>query len=276
LSGALRVVRVLDAADARLAGFALAARPTELAKRGWFVAEGRLVVERLLADDRYQVEALLLNESALGQLEPVLQRRGLAPPLYVCPPSLFEELTGYDFHRGCLGLARRPEPSDWRALARGARTLIVLEAVANVDNVGGVFRNAAAFGADAVLLAPGCADPLYRKAIRTSMAASLRVPFATLGAAEGTWPDCLTELAGLGFELLALTPAAAAQEIDAYAATPGRAARIALLLGAEGPGLSAGALGRAQRQLRIAMRAEVDSLNLAVACGIALQRLTPR
>lgn len=279
------IIEVSDAQDPRLEGYALVAEPAALRRRGWFVAEGRLVVERLLREPRHQIESLLLHDSARRALAPLL---GNAPlfPVYVGPPGLFEPLTGHDFHRGCLGLVRRPEPL---ALERfwQARTLVVLEGVANADNLGGVFRNAAAFGVGGVLLDPTSSDPLYRKAIRTSMGAVLSVPFATFGgsgvdagASESLvsrprWPEVLLELRARGFELLALTPQSPSVDLADYAARPNRAARIALLIGAEGPGLSPAALARATLRLRIPIRAAVDSLNLAVACGIALERLLP-
>ena len=275
-----QTLRLTDAEDPRLAGYGLVAQPSALLRSGWFVAEGRLVVERLLAARQHRIESLLLSESAYTALDSVLRACEFDAPVYVCPASLFERLTGYDFHRGCLALVRRPVALDWRALAVRSRVLVVLEAVGNVDNVGGVFRNAAAFGVDGVLLDPRSADPLYRKAIRTSMAATLRVPFARLGvdgSAQGElpWPECLSELGAHGFELIALTPGVGAADIDAFAEAP-RAERLALLLGAEGSGLSPRALELCRHRLRIAIRPEVDSLNLAVACGIALQRLMPR
>jgi tRNA G18 (ribose-2'-O)-methylase SpoU len=270
----MKLQRVERADDARLRGYALVARPAALQQAGWFIAEGRLVVERVLAERRHSLESVLLNEAALVALEPAL--REASAPIYLCPNSLFEALTGHDFHRGCLALVRRPPPLDWRTLAEPARSLIVLEGVANHDNIGGVFRNAAAFGADAVLLDPSCADPLYRKAIRTSMAASLRVPFATIGADDGArWPQCLNELAARGFELVAFTPGAGACDLDEFAAAP-RAERLALLFGSEGAGLSERVLAACATRLRISIRPDVDSLNLAVACGIGLQRLLPR
>lgn len=277
----LAPLRSSDAADPRLAGYGLVGQPSALLRAGWFVAEGRLVVERLLSERQHRIESLLLSESAYEALSPALVACALDAPVYVCPAALFERLTGYDFHRGCLALVHRPAPLDWRVLALRSRVLVVLEAVANVDNVGGVFRNAAAFGADGVLLDPRSADPLYRKAIRTSMGATLSVPFARLGldgsaCGEQAWPECLSELAAHGFELIALTPGASARDIDAFAAAPDRAPRFALLLGAEGSGLSPRALELCHYRLRIAIRPEVDSLNLAVACGIALQRLMPR
>ena len=276
----LTPLRVSDAADPRLAGYRLVAQPSALQRAGWFVAEGRLVVERVLAEARFPLESLLLNESGLTALAPALRESGREVPIYVGPSALFQQLTGHDFHRGCLGLVRRPAALDWRELAARSRALVVLEAVANADNIGGVFRNAAAFGVDGVLLDSGSADPLYRKAVRTSMAATLRVPFATLGANEPAppalrWPECLSELAASGFELIALTPGSGARDLDSFAADPQRAARFALLFGTEGSGLSSRALSLCRHRLRIAIRPEIDSLNLAVACGIALQRLMP-
>jgi tRNA G18 (ribose-2'-O)-methylase SpoU len=260
--------------DPRLAGYALLGDPRALRRRGSFVAEGRFVVERLIAQKKYVIESLLLNEAAHRALEPVIERAELRAVSYVCPADLFIDLTGHDFHRGCLALVRRPAELAWAELITAARVLVVLEGVANADNVGAVFRNAAAFGVDAVLLGPGSGDPLYRKAIRTSMAHSLRVPFAALGGESDPWPGCLSRLEQHGFELLALTPQQPSLAIDAYASSPERAPRFALLVGAEGDGLSAGALALSGRRLRISMQPGVDSLNLAVATGIALQRLT--
>lgn len=265
--------RVESAADERLAAYRWVAQPAELLRRGSFVAEGRLVVERLLVEPRFEIESLLVSQSTLVALEPFLAQRQLLAPVYVCPPQLVLELTGHDFHRGCLGLVRRPAPTPWTDVVAQARSLLVLEGVANPDNVGGVFRNAAAFGAGGVLLDPRCGDPFYRKAIRTSVAATLRVPFATLGAGALPWPECLTELTACGFELVALTPGAGARDLEEFALAQGRGERLALLLGAEGPGLSERALELAQHRVRIAIHPEVDSLNLSVACGIALQRL---
>ena len=267
------VIQVALPSDPRLADYALLRETRTLAPRGLFVAEGRLVVERLLRERAHMFDSLLLNEAACRALEPWLDRVAVSTPIYLCPPALFAQLTGYDFHRGCLALVRRPPALSADDVMASARSLIVLEAVANADNVGGVFRNAAAFGVDGVLLSPTCGDPLYRKAIRTSMAQSLRVPFARLGEPPDTWPGCLSRLRQRGFELLALTPGSPSLEIDEFAAHPARPKRFALLVGTEGAGLSAGALASAQQRLRISIDPEVDSLNLAVATGIALQRL---
>jgi tRNA G18 (ribose-2'-O)-methylase SpoU len=153
-------------------------------------------------------------------------------------------------------------------LTAGARTLVVLEGVANADNVGGVFRNAAAFGVDAVLLSPTCCDPLYRKAIRTSMAATLTVPFARVEP----WPDKLRALRDAGYLIVALTPAADAESLATFARVAG-GVRLALVFGSEGIGLSSAVQQFAHRRVRIPIRSEVDSLNLAVAAGIVLSWL---
>jgi tRNA G18 (ribose-2'-O)-methylase SpoU len=162
----------------------------------------------------------------------------------------------------------RPPELDADALASGARLLVVLESIANPDNVGGIFRNAAAFGVDGVLLDPGTVDPLYRKAIRTSMAATLHVPYARVRSA-----DVLPKLRALGYTIAALTPHERAEPLDRFAQKP-RPQRLALLLGKESDGLSAATAASADVRLRIPMNTGVDSLNVAVAAGIALSRLT--
>lgn len=268
-------VVVERADDPRLSGYRSLGDARALRQAGFFVAEGRFVVERLLRQPGYAIESLLLNLAAHRALEAAIESFAPGVPTYVAERSLFLELTGYDFHRGCLALVRRPTPRAPDELAASARALVLLEGVGNPDNVGGVFRNAAAFGVDAVLLTSSSADPLYRKAIRTSMAQTLRVPFAVLDAGVEAYAGCLDRLRAGGCELLALTPHPAAMDIDDFVAheAPGR---FALLLGSEGSGLGLEALGLASRRLRIAMRPEVDSLNLAVASGIALQRLMSR
>jgi tRNA G18 (ribose-2'-O)-methylase SpoU len=273
----VRVEHVERVDDPRLSGYALLGAAGALRRSGSFIAEGRLVVQRLLQSGRYVIESLLLNPAALSALEPELVE--LDAPVYVCAPTFFEGLTGHHFHRGCLALAKRPREPSLAALLERARTLVVLERVGDADNVGSVFRNAAAFGADAVLLGPGCADPLYRKAIRTSMAATLYVPFTTLGTPQGPafdpterWPACVGGLRQHGFELLALTPRQPAKTIDEWVTGSG-GSRVALLVGTEGDGLSPELSLLATERLRIAMRPGVDSVNLAVATGIALSRL---
>ena len=288
------MTRVDSIDDPRLAGYARVGDERWLAAQGWFVAEGRFVVERLVTTRRQRVLSLLANEAALAALGPVLA--GFAAPIFVCAPRFFERLSGHHFHRGCLALAERPAAAGALALMADASTLLVLDRVADADNVGSVFRSALAFGVDALWLGPGCADPLARKAIRTSMAATLRVPFARLsrhdggpgafqapasGAPESTaaepepgWPGCLAALRDRGFSLFGLSPRDPARDLSEQA--PPGAQRFALVIGSEGAGLSSEVEALASTRLRIAMRPGVDSLNLGVAAGIALHWLMRR
>jgi tRNA G18 (ribose-2'-O)-methylase SpoU len=262
------VIRVDRVDDPRLEGYRVLGDERELTRRGEFVAEGRFVVVRLIETSPRELRSLLVNEAALTALAPQLAR--LSCPIYVCAPRFFERLTGHHFHRGCLALAARPARANALELAMGARLLVVLDRVADPDNVGSVFRSALAFGADAVWLGPGSADPLSRKSIRTSMAATLRVPFATADSAD--WTGALDRLRERGFELLALAPNPLNAELHEFVRTEATAP-LALLVGSEGEGLSPDVEARATRRLRIAMRAGVDSLNLGVAAGIALHWL---
>ena len=253
--------------DARIAEYRDVRDPELVRSRGLFVAEGRRVVERLIEDGRYILRSLLLNQAAHRALEPALARVGDDVPIYLCGPIDCSAIVGFKMHRGCLALVERPQPTSCATLVDSARRLVILEGVTDADNVGGVFRNAAAFAADAVLLSPNTCDPLYRKAIRTSMAATLEVPFAR---AE-PWPDVLAEI-GAQLTVVALTPCEPAITLDEFVSR-GVPDRLALLVGGEGFGLTAAALARAHCTVRIPITATVDSLNLAVAAGIALSRL---
>ena len=262
-------VRIDAPDDPRVAEFRDVGAPDLLRDRGLFVAEGRLVVRRVIGHARFNVRSLLLNEAARLALAPDLARLAPEVPVLVCPTPFFQRITGYDIHRGCLALVERGRQPSLDDVIEGARLIVVLEDVANADNVGGVFRNAAAFGADAVLLTPTSCDPLYRKAIRTSMAASLSVPSARMER----WPETLSTLRSRGFTIVALTPAESAEALDAFAdRIP--SGKLALLVGTEGDGLSQAAMALADRHVRIPIKPEVDSLNLAVAVGIALSRLS--
>ncbi len=266
----VHIVIVDGADDPRVGEYRDVGDHDRLVGRGLFVAEGRLVVERLI-DDGFTVRSLLLNRAALEALGPRLKTLGRETTAFVCATRDFEDLTGYKIHRGCLALAERPNPRLLDDLLLRARSLILLEHVANADNVGGIFRNAAAFGADAVILSHGCADPLYRKAIRTSMAATLRVPFAAVPFPD-LWEAALARVRAAGFQLVALTLGGDAVDLRAFAAGA-RNARVALLLGAEGEGVSAASEALADVRVRIGMAPAVDSLNVAVAAGIALYQL---
>src|SRR3954451_17586818 len=207
------VIPVTDPFDARLGPFRHLRDADILRNHGLFVAEGRLVVERVLADPRLTVEAVLLNRASLEALRPALEQpRVGSATVFECPAGVFESIAGFDVHRGCLALVRRLPAVDWRQAVASARLVLVLEGISNADNVGGVFRNAAAFGAGAVLLSPTCCDPMYRKAIRTSMAAVLKVPFGRMTQ----WPEALQHLQSDGFVVAALSLRQPSLTIDAF------------------------------------------------------------
>jgi tRNA G18 (ribose-2'-O)-methylase SpoU len=240
-------------------------------ERGLFVAEGRFVVQRLIEDGLHRVRSVLVSEAARRQLEPVLERLTDDVPIYVCAQEDFRGITGFNIHRGCLALAEPREEMPMAALLESAASLLVLEGVTNADNVGGAFRNAAAFGADGVLLSPTCCDPLYRKAIRTSMGATLRVPFVR----TRSWPASLGEMRAAGLTVVALTPRDEAEDLERFVDRHG-ASRMALLVGTEGTGLTAAAEAASDCRVRIPIRGDVDSLNLATSAGIALYEIARR
>ena len=268
------VIELQSHDDPRVADYAATSDPALARDRGLFVVEGRLVLARLIEEHRHTLRSVFVSDTARRDLAPLLQRLDPSIPVYVGGKDDFSRITGHRIHRGCLALAERPPAADARSLASECRTALVLEAIANPDNVGGIFRNASAFGAGAVFLSPSTCDPFYRKAIRTSMGATLRVPFARIEE----WPAGLRALRAAGLRLVALTPHHEAEPIDAFAAAR-RGERLALLVGHEGDGLSDAAMAQAADRVRIPIRPDVDSLNVAVATGIALAeltRLTPR
>ena len=266
----MTVERIKRADDPRLAGYH-GVRDGELARsRGLFVAEGRQVVRRVVEDGRYRVQSVLVNDAALRDLDETLARLGADVPIVVCGRDELAGIAGYDVHRGCLALVQRPALLTADELIAAAPMLVVLEAVSNPDNVGGVFRNVAAFGGAGVLLSPTSCDPLYRKAVRTSMGAVLSVPYAR--AADADWPGVLARAGAAGFTLAALTPREPSETLESFAAGP-RRRRIALIIGAEGAGLTPAAEAIADYRIRIPISDRVDSLNLAVAAGIALYQL---
>jgi len=262
------LVPIDDPADPRIAPYA-AVRERDLVGRGdGFIAEGEVVLRVLLAPGACARPAsLLVAESRLARLAPLLDGLAADVPVYAARPSVMDTIVGFHVHRGILAHGVRPPDPGAAALLAGlpSRALaLALIGVANHDNMGGLFRNAAAFGAGAVLLDPSCCDPLYRKAIRVSVGAALRVPFARLAPGE----DLVALLEAAGFVPLALTPGAA-EPLTALR----RPDRAALLLGAEGPGLPADVLARARR-VSIPMAAGWDSLNVGAASAVALHELT--
>ncbi|MGE0041589.1 MAG: TrmH family RNA methyltransferase [Vicinamibacterales bacterium] len=260
------MTEIISADDPRIADYHLVAAPGELMARGLFVVEGRLVLPRLLEAPGLRARSVLVTPAAAASLGALL---AAAPaPVYIASREVMSRVAGFDIHRGCLALAERPAPAPLDALPlQRLRRVLVLEGVSNPDNIGGIFRSAAAFDVDGVVLGPGCGDPLYRKAIRTSMGATLGVPFVDAGA----WPGALGRLRAAGLALVALTPAGAD---PLPALQPG--GRVALVVGAEGPGLTPAALAEADHRVRIPTSGRVDSLNVATAAAIALYALSAR
>ena len=262
------IITVSDPADPRLAPYLQVRERDLVGRRGEFIAEGEVVLRVLLGGGaRCRASSLLVAQNRLARLGPLIEE--LEAPVYVAGQAVMDALVGFHIHRGLLAHGvRPPDPEVETLLASLPRRAMVvaLFGVANHDNMGGVFRNAAAFGADAVLLDGASCDPLYRKAIRVSVGATLKVPFARIGPEE----DALALLEREGFEAVALAPGAAAQLSDV--AGPNR---VALLLGAEGPGLPDEVLARA-RPVGIAMAPGWDSLNVAAASAVVLHHFAAR
>jgi tRNA G18 (ribose-2'-O)-methylase SpoU len=264
------LIPVHEPADRRLDDFrdlsAADRRPDRPGGRGLVIAEGVVVVRRLL-DSPYPVRSLLGVDRRFDELGADLD--GVDAPAYVTDAATMADVVGFHLNRGVLAVAdraARPDPAD---LVRDARSVAVLEGVNDHENLGALFRNAAALGVDGVLLGPRCADPLYRRSVRVSMGHVLRVPFTEL---PGPWPDSLELLRAAGLRIAALTPAPDAEPLAA-AGLGGQ--RVALLLGAEGPGLTAEALAAADVRVRIPMATGVDSLNVATAAAVAFHAVGP-
>ncbi|MBK1785407.1 TrmH family RNA methyltransferase [Prauserella cavernicola] len=261
-----------DAADERLDDFrnltTADRRPDRPGGRGFVIAEGTVVVRRLI-ESRYSLRALLGVERRFAELADDLA--DVTVPAYVTSADVMSEVVGFHLNRGVLAVAdRAPQPSPETILGH-ARVLAVLEGVGDHENLGALFRNAAALGVDGVLLGPGCADPLYRRSVRVSMGHVLRVPFARLD----DWPGALAGLRAHGFRVAALTPRADAVDLTKL---PSEAPheRVALMLGSEGHGLSDEALAAADLAVRIPMASGVDSLNIATAAAVAFYEVTRR
>ena len=254
------VIAVTDPDDPRLAPYRDIRERDLVGRDREFIAEGKVVVERLLAGSRHQARSLLIAEHRVPALGDMIAAAGELP-VYAAAQPVLDRVAGFALHRGILAHGAAAAPADADALLADLpdrALLVVLVGISNHDNLGGIFRNAAAFGAAAVLLAPDCCDPLYRKAIRVSVGATLTVPFATVAG------DLLDLLARHGFDALALSPHRATRLADVV-----RAPRVALLLGAEGPGLPDALLARA-RAVAIPIVPGFDSLNVATSSGIAL------
>ncbi|MGH0028161.1 MAG: TrmH family RNA methyltransferase [Myxococcota bacterium] len=268
---------VEDLDDPRVADYRNVRDADLRAARGLFLAEGRLNVKRLVAGGRHRTRSVFLTPAGLDGLRPALEGLPGTVPVYVAPQAVLNGVVGYDLHRGCLAAGERGAlPGFDQALAREARTprrWLALEDLTNPDNVGGAFRNALAFGVAQVLLTARCADPLYRKALRVSMGASLRLPFA----AAPRWPAELATLRRAGFTVVSLVADRGAPALSTLApARPAGATGIVLVVGNEGEGVTPGARAASDACVTIPMAAEVDSLNAATASGIALAQVAAR
>ncbi len=268
------VIDITDPADPRLDDFrdlnSVDRRPDLPTGKGLVIAEGVLVVQRMLAS-RFVPRAMLGTDRRLTELGSDLD--GLDAPFYRASAEVMADAVGFHLNRGVVASASRAPELTVAQVIDGARTVAVLEGVNDHENLGSVFRNAAGLGVDAVVFGAGCADPLYRRAVRVSMGHALLVPFAR---AE-SWPDDLNILRDSGFRLLAMTPNPAAQTIAEV--MPGLAEDpVAILVGAEGPGLKEHTMRSSDVRVRIPMARGTDSLNVATAAALAFyerDRLTP-
>ena len=259
------VIDITDPGDQRVDDFrdlnSIDRRPDLPTGKGLVIAEGVLVVQRMLAS-RFIPHAFLGTDRRLAELAGDLS--GTAAPFYRASAEVMAEVVGFHLNRGVLGVARRSPELTTAQVLIGARTVAVLEGVNDHENLGSIFRNAAGLGVDAMIFGAGCADPLYRRAVRVSMGHALLVPYAW--AAQ--WPGDLELLRNNGFQLLALTPDSEAQTLaDAMESVNGR--KVAVLVGAEGPGLTESAMRASDIRVRIPMSRGTDSLNVATAAACA-------
>ncbi|RCS25592.1 RNA methyltransferase [Phyllobacterium salinisoli] len=262
-----RVLKIDDAGDPCLLPYRDIRERDLVGRHQRFIAEGKVVLNVLLSSARFEPESILVLENRLNGLEPQLRLCPEELPVYCVSQAIMDEIAGFHVHRGILAIGRRKATPSASELLSGLpeRALVaVLCGISNHDNVGSIFRNAAAFEADCILMDETSCDPLYRKAIRVSVGAALKVPYARQGSID----EIVAALAQEGFEMLALSPSGA---LSIYDAPP--APRLALLFGTEGEGLPKPLMEKL-RTARIPMSQDFDSLNVATASGIALSRFS--
>jgi tRNA G18 (ribose-2'-O)-methylase SpoU len=259
------IIDVDDPADPRLDDFrdlnSVDRRPDLPSGKGLVIAEGVLVVQRMLAS-RFRPRAMLGTDRRLRELADDLA--GVDAPYYRAPADVMASVVGFHLNRGVLASASRPPELTVPQVLDGARTVAVLEGVNDHENLGSIFRNAAGLGVDAVIFGMGCADPLYRRAVRVSMGHALLVPYAW----TNSWPHDLQMLRDNDFRLLAMTPDPAAQTLAAAMSTAADE-KVAILVGAEGPGLTETVMRASDVRVRIPMSRGTDSLNVATAAALA-------
>lgn len=260
------ILRIDDPGDARIAPYRDIRERDLVGRQGRFVAEGRTVLAVLASQRRYPIESLFVLENRLSGLSDIMENLPADTPVYVAGAAVMDAVAGFPMHRGVLAMGRRAPVGDAASLLAGLpeRSIaLCLAGISNHDNMGALFRNAAAFGATAVFLDAACCDPLYRKALRVSVGGVLKVPYASFASPEAM----LGAVGDAGFDILALSPSGSED-----VATIGGRRRAALVLGAEGHGLSPHILAR-YRSVRIPIASGFDSLNVATASAIALHRL---
>ena len=261
----MTVVAIADLSDPRLADYShqtdVALKKARGTEHGLYIAESALVLQRALAAGHRPRSVLALGNT----VDEARALVGYDVPIFSGPGELLEQLTGYLLHRGLIAAMHRPALPSVPSLLEGARRVIILENVADPTNVGAIFRSVAAIGADAVLVTPRCSDPFYRRAIRVSMGTVLQVPWARLG----DWPSTRKLLAASGFQVAALALSPDAVSLRDYVAPE----RLALVLGAEGEGLTDEALGSVDALVQIPMAHGIDSLNVAATAAVAMWAL---
>ncbi|RCW83133.1 tRNA G18 (ribose-2'-O)-methylase SpoU [Phyllobacterium bourgognense] len=262
-----RVTRITDPEDDRLSAYRNVRERDLVGRDGRFIAEGKVVLNVLLSNPAFAVESLLVLENRLAGLSEQLKLCPPDVPVYCVSREIMDAIAGFPMHRGILAVGRRNAPLSIDTLIDtmpDKALAVALCGISNHDNMGSIFRNAAAFEADCILMDETSCDPLYRKAIRVSVGAALKVPFAREGSIEAI----VTKLQTAGFNIFALSPAGTT---DIYHARPSR--RVALLLGTEGDGLPNFLLQKL-KTVKIPMSRSFDSLNVATASGIALSRFS--
>ena len=265
------LIPISDASDPRVSDYTNLSDRVAIKQFDRFIAEGDVVV-RHLVESPYQVRSVFVADYWMGRAEDVLSGLNDDVPVYVAPESVLDSVVGFKFHRGMLACGQTGTLPPLSSVLQNARTIILLEDLANHDNVGSIFRTTSALGGAgaAVVLNRGSCHPMYRKSVRVSMGHVLRIPFTIVEHIGET----LQSLKNAGFVTLAMTPAPDA--VDLHALPLQGSPKFALILGAEGPGLSPATMKAADWRVRIPIAHHADSLNVGVAAGIGLYELGVR
>lgn len=280
----MEIIPITDPHDPRVSDFKDLKhsdnRPDLPGGKGLVIAEGQLVISRLL-ESRFPVRSIIGFPAKLQKFveQPQVRELLAGVELYAIDRPTLAKVAGYDMHRGLLAAADRAPTMSIKEAIGDARTVVVLEGVGDHENIGAMFRNAAGMEVDAVLFGNGCADPLYRRSVRVSMGHVLRVPFAYFEGKSTNWHEGLSQLAANGFRLVSLTPDPRAESLATglYDQEGKPWSKLALLVGAEGPGLTERVMRATDARVRIPMSPGTDSLNLATAAAIAFyERLQGR